>query len=256
MFGLDHAIAELGNGAGVAIALVLAVLLGLRHATDPDHLTAVSTLVLSDDRHGARRATALGLAWGMGHATTMFALGLPVVLAGDLLPRVVQRGAELAIGLVILALAVRLLMRWRRGYFHVHEHEHHGSRHAHLHVHEHGRRESHAENHSHAHKERLGRTPLASFGIGLVHGAGGSAGAGILLLGAISGGVEAVFALTLFALATAISMALASTLFGAALAQRALRRRLETLMPALGTVSLLFGVWYALGALGTVPRGF
>jgi cytochrome c biogenesis protein CcdA len=256
MFGLDDSIAELGSGAGLIVALVVAVLLGLRHATDPDHLTAVSTLALSDDRHGARRATALGLAWGLGHATTMFALGLPVVLAGDLLPGVVQRGAELAIGLVILALAVRLLMRWRRGYFHVHEHEHDGLRHAHFHVHEHGRRESHPEEHPHPHEERLGRTPLVSFGIGLVHGAGGSAGAGILLVGAIAGGVEAVLALTLFALGTAISMALASTLFGAALAQRTLRRRFESLVPALGTLSLLFGAWYALGALGTVPYVF
>jgi cytochrome c biogenesis protein CcdA len=256
MFGLDDAITELGNGAGLTLALVVALLLGLRHATDPDHLTAVSMLVLSDDSHGERRAAALGLAWGLGHATTMFALGLPVVLAGNLLPGVVQRGAELLIGLVILALAVRLLLRWRRGYFHVHEHEHDGSRHAHLHVHEHGRRDSHPEEHPHPHGERLGRTPLASFGIGLVHGASGSAGAGILLVGTIFGGVEAVLALTLFALGTAITMALASTLFGAALAQRTLRRRLETLVPALGTLSLLLGVWYALGALGTVPYGF
>ncbi|MFN8205772.1 MAG: hypothetical protein U0S48_24720, partial [Solirubrobacteraceae bacterium] len=67
---LDDAIAHLGAGGGLWLALLVAVLLGLRHATDPDHLTAVSTLVMSDPRDGSRRAGRLGLAWGLGHATT------------------------------------------------------------------------------------------------------------------------------------------------------------------------------------------
>ena len=50
------------------MGLVVAVLLGLRHATDPDHLTAVSTLVLSEERGGARQAGILGFAWGLGTA--------------------------------------------------------------------------------------------------------------------------------------------------------------------------------------------
>ena len=71
MFGLDEWIAGLG-GNGL-MGLAVALLMGLRHATDPDHLTAVSTLILSDQRDGARRAGALGLAWGLGHATTLLA---------------------------------------------------------------------------------------------------------------------------------------------------------------------------------------
>ena len=62
------------------MAFVVAILLGLRHATDPDHLTAVSTLFLGESPNGPRRATTLGLAWGLGHAATLFAFGLPVVL--------------------------------------------------------------------------------------------------------------------------------------------------------------------------------
>ena len=86
MGGLDDALAGLGGGS-VALALLVAVLLGLRHATDPDHLTAVATLIVSDARDGPRRARRLGLAWGLGHALTLFAFGLPVVLVGDALPR-------------------------------------------------------------------------------------------------------------------------------------------------------------------------
>jgi cytochrome c biogenesis protein CcdA len=248
MLGLDDWLAGLGGGS-VVLALLLAVLLGLRHATDPDHLTAVATLIAGDRRAGARRARVLGLAWGAGHALTLFGFGLPVVLAGRALPDALQRAAEVAIGVVIVLLGVRLLIRWRRGVFHVHPHAHGGVRHAHPHAHaDHG-----AAEHGHEHAERLGRTPQAAFGIGLVHGAGGSAGASVLLIGAAAGRGGGVAALALFAAATALSMALASAAFGSVLARG---RRVERLVPALGTGSLVFGAWYALAALAALPYPF
>src|SRR5204862_2229695 len=208
MLGLDDRIAELGANGGLLLALGIAVLLGLRHATDPDHLTAVSTLVMSEDRRGPRRATVLGLAWGAGHAITLFALGLPVVLVGRQLPGAAQRIAELAIGLAIVVLAIRLLLRWRRGYLHVHVHSHGSMRHAHPHVHtDSGAHAQVPHRHRHA-EEALGRSPAAAFGIGLLHGAGGSAGAGVLIVAAVSQRAGAVIALGLFALTTALSMAL------------------------------------------------
>jgi hypothetical protein len=242
MGGIDDALAGLGGG-NVALALLVAVLLGLRHATDPDHLTAVATLIVSDARDGAARARRLGLAWGLGHALTLFAFGLPVVLVGDALPEPFQRAAELAIGLVIAGLAVRLLVRWRRGCFHTHAHVHDGVAHAHPHVHE--RRD---DLHRHGHTEVIGRSAHAAFGIGLVHGAGGSAAVGVLLVGAVSDTVPGVAALALFAAATAVSMALLSTGVGIALARGVIGHRLESLVPWMGTASLLFGAWYALGA--------
>ncbi|MBA2458002.1 MAG: hypothetical protein H0V43_03485 [Gemmatimonadales bacterium] len=247
--GVEDVIARLaGNGA---LGLVLAALLGLRHATDPDHLTAVSTLVLSDDRNGARRAGVLGLAWGAGHATTLFAFGLPVVLFRRYLPETVQRAAEALIGLVIIGLSVRLLLRWRRGCFHAHPHTHGQVRHAHPHVHEQREAAHPAHTHVHRHAEELGRSPVAAYGIGLVHGTGGSAMVGVLLLGAASSRAQAVMALLLFSTATALSMALVSAAVGYALAQRPVARLLTPVVPGLGTASLIFGVWYAWGALGS-----
>src|SRR5439155_489540 len=90
---------------------------------------------------------------------------LPVVLYRAYLPGAVQRGAETAIGFMIAGLAVWLLVRWRRGAFHAHAHEHEDRSHAHLHSHR-GARHGHPRS----------RTPLGAFGIGLVHGVGGSAG--------------------------------------------------------------------------------
>jgi len=257
MFGLDDALAGLGEGGGIVVALVVAVLLGLRHATDPDHLTAVSMLILSDERRGVRRAGRLGLSWGVGHGVTLFALGLPLVALGaDSLPQSVHRAAEVAIALVIAVLAVRLLVRWRRGYFHAHPHRHGELVHAHPHLHESTSRAPHPAGHEHTHAERLGRTPAGAFGVGLLHGVGGSAGAGILLVGAISRGSEAALALLLFACATAISMAAASTLVGSALTRPSIRHRLRAAVPVLGVASIVFAAWYALGAVETVPYVF
>ena len=239
----------LGQGTGTgAMGLLVAVLLGLRHATDPDHLTAVSTLVLSE-REGARKAGALGFAWGLGHATTIFACGLPVVLFRAYLPEAVRRGAEAVIGVLIIALAIRLLVRWRRGYFHAHSHAHGSVRHAHPHVHEHTPARHEGAGHSHPHAEGLGRTPLAAYGIGLVHGVGGSAMVGLLVVGAAANRTLGVLALMLFAAGTALSMALVSAVFGYALSRGPLSRLVGPLMPVVGAASLAFGVWYAAGAV-------
>jgi ABC-type nickel/cobalt efflux system permease component RcnA len=227
----------------------------LRHATDPDHLTAVSTLVLTDEAGRTRRAAVLGLAWGAGHATTLLLFGLPVVLLQRYLPEPVQQASELAVGVLIVALAIRLLVRWRRGYLHVHVHSHGAVRHAHPHVHEHGVAHQHPaeDHHEHPHAEALGRSPLAAYGIGLVHGIGGSAGVGILLIGGISNGATAVFALALFAVATALSMSAMSAGFGYALARGPVVRIFERLAPVLGVVSLAFGTAYMLSAVQALP---
>lgn len=247
VLGLEEWMAQ-GGGTG-AMGLLVAVLLGLRHATDPDHLTAVSTLVLSEERDGAREAGVLGFAWGLGHATTIFVFGLPIVLFRTYLPEAVRRGAEALIGVLIIALAVRLLVRWRRGYFHAHSHTHGIVRHAHPHVHEHAAHRHEAAGHRHPHAEGLGRTPLAAYGIGLVHGIGGSAMVGLLVVGAAVSRTLGVLALLLFAAGTAVSMALVSAAFGYVLARGPLSRLVGPLMPVVGVASLAFGVWYAAGAV-------
>ncbi len=247
MHFLDDWILGLGGG-GVTLGLVLALLLGARHATDPDHLTAVSTLILSDDRHGGRRAGILGLFWGLGHASTLFAFGLPFVLFGAQIPDSLARGAEFLIGVVTAVLAARLLLRWRRGYFHSHQHRHGEIRHTHPHVHEHAPSTAHPKSHPHGHAAALGRTPAAAFGIGLVHGLGGSATVGILLMASVADSVNAVAGLLVFAAATAFSMALVSAAVGYGLVRGPIAPRLERIVPPLGAASFVFGVWYALQA--------
>src|SRR3954470_18703078 len=101
MFGLDNWIASFSDGATLALVCVVAVVLGLRHATDPDHLAAVSTLLAGTRERATGAAARLGLAWGVGHATTLFAFGLPIVLFKSYLPEAAQKAAETAVGVVI-----------------------------------------------------------------------------------------------------------------------------------------------------------
>src|SRR5918911_1310732 len=114
MFGLDEHIAGLSNGTTLAIVVAVSVLLGLRHASDPDHLTAVTTMIATRGARATRHAARLGLTWGLGHATSLFVFGVPVVMYSAYLPRSVQKGAETTVGCLIVALAVMLLARCRR----------------------------------------------------------------------------------------------------------------------------------------------
>src|SRR6266480_3283938 len=120
MFGLDDRIAGLSNGTTLAVVIAVSVLLGLRHAGDPDHLTALTTMIASRRGRATRHAARLGLTWGLGHATSLFVFGLPVVLYSAYLPRSVQDAAETAVGVVIVMLAVGLLRRSRGGPLHAH----------------------------------------------------------------------------------------------------------------------------------------
>jgi hypothetical protein len=228
MFGLDERIAASSDGASLGIVLAVAVLLGLRHATDPDHLAAVTTLVASGREHAARHAGELGLAWGLGHAAALFAFGLPILLLNSVLPHRVQQAAETAIGAVIVYLALRLLIRWRRGELRFHAHPHaHGA-----------------------------RTRRAAFAIGLVHGMAGSAGVGVLVLASVSSTGFAVISLALLAVSTAVSMSVLSSGFGSLLVSRPARAAFGGVAPALGGASLAFGFWYATAAWSLAPYPF
>jgi ABC-type nickel/cobalt efflux system permease component RcnA len=237
MFGLDRWIAHFSDGATLALVVVVAVVLGLRHATDPDHLAAVTTLIAGGRDRAAHAAARLGLAWGAGHATSLFAFGLPIVIFKSYLPKPVQEAAETSVGVMIALLALWLLVRWRRGLFHLHQ--------------------DHGPPHSHGTRGRVRtRSPLQAFGIGLVHGMGGSAGVGVLLLASIHDRGVAVIALGLFAFCTALSMAALTTGWGMMLATSPGRNSLSRFAPVLGGASLAFGVWYALAALSLAPYYF
>lgn len=245
---LDHHIVGLLQGSSLLIALAVSFLLGLRHATDPDHLVAVTTIVADDCDDGSwRHSTRLGAAWGTGHALTLLVFGLPVVLYGRLLPDTVQRAAEALIGVLIIVLAVRLLMRWRAGAYHVHRHAHDDSR-EHVHLHSHASSEAHAPAHH--------RRPRTSFVVGLAHGMGGSAGVGVLLVASMPDRAAAAASLAVLAVGTMFSMTAVTAMLGRMLTTPRVQRRLTSTIPVTGAASAAFGAWYAAAAYELIAYPF
>lgn len=233
MLGLDDSIAHLTGGAPFVVVVLVAVLLGLRHATDPDHLAAVTALVMQGERR-ARSAARLGVWWGAGHAVTLVAFGVPILVAERFLPERVQQGAESAVAVLIVALAVRLLVRWRHDRLAVSGHGHDPAEHRHP-----------------------VRTAHGAFGIGLVHGMGGSAGVGVLLLAAVPSESVAIAALLVLAVFTALSMTIVTTGFGSLVARTSRVAGAGTVaVPVMGVLSLAFGVWYAAAAWALAPYPF
>ena len=179
---VDAFLTELLDGAPLAVALLIAFVLGLRHASDPDHLVAVTSLVTADGGN-SRRAARLGAFWGLGHGSVLIAMGLPLIFFKEELPSWFESASEKAVGIVILALAAKVLFKWVRGDYRVGRHEHRahtatdvdpGTRHRHL-----------RDGAEIAHVHRQVRSSQQSFAIGMLHGLAGTGAVVLLLLSLI-----------------------------------------------------------------------
>jgi ABC-type nickel/cobalt efflux system permease component RcnA len=157
----------LGTAAG------LGFILGLRHAFEPDHLAAVSTLATRHHRplEGAR----LGMAWALGHTATVACAAVLAVVTGFELPPSFSLAAELAVGIILIGLGLPILLRYARGRWHMHSHAHDGIAHVHLH--------SHAQDASHGHSHAVPDI-RRSFLVGVAHGMAGSAALVVVLISA------------------------------------------------------------------------
>jgi ABC-type nickel/cobalt efflux system permease component RcnA len=231
---IDGWLAGMLAGAPLVVALGIAFVLGLRHASDPDHLVAVTSLVAAEGGD-VRAAARLGAWWGIGHAATLLAIGLPLIGLKSRLPAWLERGAEAGIGLVILLLAARLLVKWTRGDYAAGAHDHHDEHHHHL-----------RQGEGAAHRHRSLRTPRQALAIGALHGLAGTGAVVLLLVAALPDRLEAAAALAVFAPMTVVSMTACTSVFAWVLTRplvEPLYRRL--LIPALGAFGVVFGIWYA-----------
>jgi high-affinity nickel permease len=233
---LDSWLTGLFAGAPLLVALGLALVLGLRHATDPDHLVAVTSLVAGEDGD-TRRATQLGAWWGAGHAGMLLVIGLPLVFLKSQLPAWLESGAERAVGVVILVLATRVIVKWIRGDYRST---------AHAHDHGHGWRRHLRRGHGSGHRHVAVRSPAQALSIGMLHGLAGTGAVVLLLIAALPTKLEAALALAVFAPMSAVSMALCTTAFAWLLTRPLVEPVYRAvLIPGLGLFGLVFGLWYA-----------
>lgn len=239
---IDTWLTGLLEGAPLLVALGIAFVLGLRHASDPDHLVAVTSLVAADEG-STRDATRLGAWWGVGHAGTLLVVGVPLIFLKSELPSWLESGAEKAVGAVILLLALRVLAKWMRGDFRASSHAHHDhgpTDTAHPRSRRHLRRGA-SSSHPHVHV----RTSHQALGIGMLHGLAGTGAVVLLLLAALPSQAEAAAALAVFAPVSVISMAACTTAFAWLLTRPLIEPAYRAvLIPALGSFGVIFGLWY------------
>jgi len=233
---LDQLLEGLLAGATLPVALLVAFLLGLRHASDPDHLVAVTSLVAADDGD-TRRAAGLGAWWGLGHAAALLVLGIPLIAFKAELPAWLESGAEKGIGIVILVLAARVIFKWARGDYRATAHDHDDG---------HSRRRHLRRGNGHAHRHVRVRSRGQALSIGLLHGLAGTGAVALLLIAALPTQFEAALALAVFAPMSVVSMAACTAAFAWILTRPLIEPVYRSvLIPALGLFGVLFGLSYA-----------
>jgi ABC-type nickel/cobalt efflux system permease component RcnA len=177
----------------------LGLLLGFRHAFEPDHLAAVSTLAT---RQGSLfQACRLGVAWAIGHTASVGVVVLAIMVGGLHLPERLWPAADFLVALLLIALGGSVLVRYARGRWHLHVHTHDTGSHLHLHSH------AHDTAHHHAHPQGDARRSL---GFGLLHGLAGSAALLLLLVAAAPTRAAQLAYFLAFAVGTMLGMLLVS----------------------------------------------
>jgi high-affinity nickel-transport protein len=234
--------------------------LGLQHASDPDHLVAVATIVTRERRF--LDGALIGVFWGLGHMTTVTVAGAILVALNLTLPAPLTTGLELVVAAMLVLLGVLRLRDAARGLGGVAtghmaaEHDHGGPAAVHSHPHVHA---GHVHSHPHLHPSpplvgatERGRDGLAARAIvmGAVHGLAGSAAIALLVLATLHSVASAVAYLLVFGLGTITGMTALTAVMAYPVS---LALRLSWVRPALavgaGAGSIAFGVFYAIRTL-------
>jgi ABC-type nickel/cobalt efflux system permease component RcnA len=229
---------------GVFGILGLGLVFGLKHATEVDHVVAVSTIV-SEHRSLFRSALVGGL-WGAGHTASLVIVGVVVLVFRVTIPAPLAKWLEFAVALMIITLGAIAVWRVRRKRVDVHLHRHSHDGQSHIHVHFHEQETKHvgvAPSHSHA-ISRIGFKPLL---VGAMHGLAGSAALTLLVLTQIRSMSLGLLYLAVFGLGSTLGMLLMSGLIGLpfAFSGRGISRVNFGMQTITGALSIAFGLWYA-----------
>jgi ABC-type nickel/cobalt efflux system permease component RcnA len=228
--------------------------LGMRHATDADHVIAVTT-ILSRSKKFVHSSLIGGL-WGLGHSITVLAVGTLIIAFNVVIPPPVGLAMEFAVAIMLIALGILNLTGVQRCITErltppapMHGHEH-------AHLHAHGEDDVHAHGHAHLHGHGSDPGLLATFGwyqltrpvvVGLVHGLAGSAAVALLVLATIQDTGTALGYLVIFCIGVAAGMAILTTVIGLPfLVSRTRSERINRwLTVGSGVLSLAFGIYLA-----------
>ncbi len=242
-------------------------LLGIRHATDADHVIAVTTIV--SRQRSIRHAGLIGILWGVGHTITILVVGAAIILFNLVIPPRVGLAMELAVGLMLILLGVLSLTgvtQWvtercmpaqaHGGVVHSHAHTHGGVAHEHIHAHNpevHFHLQQHPQSSLQKTLDRLGLYQLLRpLAVGIVHGLAGSSAVALLVLTTIRDPRWAVAYLLLFGIGTIAGMMVITAIIGAPFAYTG--KRFTNFNRGMGVASGLISV--AFGLFITIQIGF
>jgi ABC-type nickel/cobalt efflux system permease component RcnA len=233
------------TSVGILALLGLGLLFGLKHATEVDHVVAVSTIV-SEHRSVFRSALVGGL-WGAGHTASLMVVGVVVLVFRAAIPASVASWLEFGVALMIIGLGVLAMTRAlrRRSDVHLHKHSHDGHSHVHVHFHEATTRHDQAHPSTHTHAiSSIGIKPVL---VGMMHGLAGSGALTLLVLTQIESVWLGLLYIAVFGIGSIVGMLLMSGLIGVpfALSSRNLSGLHHRLQAAAAGLSIAFGLWYA-----------
>jgi len=248
---------------GLLSILALGFLLGMRHATDPDHVIAVTTIV--SNQRNSMRAALIGAFWGIGHTLTIFVVGAGIILFNLVIPVRLGLSMELSVAVMLIILGAWNVAGFVRAVPAGSTDEHGAAKVVHSHAHSHG---GLVHNHTHAHQHEsrsdlpddiplhwmdrvFGKVSLYQYVrplvVGIVHGLAGSAAVALLVLTTIRNVHWAVAYLLIFGVGTiagmmVITVSIASAFRLMASGRQKFSRRLAL---ASGLLSLGFGLFVA-----------
>jgi ABC-type nickel/cobalt efflux system permease component RcnA len=198
--------------------LLLGFLLGIKHAIEPDHIIAVSTI--ASESKNLKRSVYAGVFWGIGHTATLFIVGMFLIVAKNTITDTVALTLEFIVGIMLVSLGLNSLLVFMK---HRHHHQHtHGSS-------------------THAGKSR---THFKSFFIGLIHGLAGSAAMVLLTMSTVSTTWQGALYILIFGCGTVIGMLSFSTVIGIPFVLTSGKQLNKYLNNLAGIVSILFGIYY------------
>jgi sulfite exporter TauE/SafE len=193
---------QIGPELSTFSVLAIGFVLGLQHATEADHLAAVSTIV--SEKKNLLTASIVGGLWGIGHTISLFAVGILVIFLKLQITETLEARLEAGVGLMLVILGLNALRKlFQASKIHVHTHEHDGHRHAHIH--------SHKKNADEITHHRLSPRSVA---IGMVHGLAGSAALMLLVVPTISSPTLALLYILIFGIGSIGGMMAMSFLIG------------------------------------------
>lgn len=225
--------------------LGVGLIFGFKHATEVDHVVAVSTFV-SQNRN-LLRSVMVGALWGAGHTASLLITGAVVLSLRITIPERVSNWLELCVALMIVGLGASALWRVlrKRQEVHVHQHSHDGVPHVHVHFHEAATRHDQAEPSTHTHAiSSIGIKPVL---VGTMHGLAGSGALTLLVMTQVKSAWLGLLYLAVFGIGSIVGMLLMSGLIGLpfALSSRNLSGLHHHLQSAAAGLSIAFGLWYA-----------